>query len=323
MCALVDFLKSYADEGILDRGLGDWLPPKHGATESPIPPEGPSLTSTAYYHRMTAVVSDTATVLERPDEREKYADLAGSIEAAFNDSFYRRNRGYYATGETDEYRQTSNVFPLAFDLVPAGERKKVVNSLVRNVYDEHDRHLDTGILGTKHLLSVLTEHGYVDLAYDVATQRDYPSWGHWLENGASALYEEWELSSRSLDHHMYGTIDEWFYASLAGIGPAEPGFRTVEIAPYMPMDLDHVSATVETVRGPVGVEWEQTADGCVIEVQVPPTSDAIVRTPTQATPDWKALDNGADPDTLAVREPQGGRWSCVVGPGTWRFETDD
>ena len=79
---------------------------------------------------------------------------------------------------------------------------------------------------------MLTEHGAGDLAYRVATQRTYPSWGYWVDNGATSLWEMWDLGVRSRDHaFLGGTIDDWLFKDLAGLRPARPGFATAEIAP--------------------------------------------------------------------------------------------
>jgi alpha-L-rhamnosidase-like protein len=49
--------------------------------------------------------------------------------------------------------------------------------------------VNTGAIGTQLLLPVLTEHGLGDLAYKVATQSDYPSWGYWVAQGATSSWE--------------------------------------------------------------------------------------------------------------------------------------
>lgn len=315
MKALVDFLGEYAGSGdhadghILDIGLGDWVAPSHGEID-PFPPEGQGITGTTYYYAMADTVAATAEILGHETDREDYASLAADIPAALNEEFFDPEENVYATGETDEYRQTSNVLPLAFELVPDGHVDGVVENLVADVIGTHDGHLNTGIVGTKYLLPVLTEHDHVDVAYTVATKRDYPSWGHWIEDNATALYEMWDLDARTRDHHMFGSIDEWFYKHLAGVRPAGPGFEAVTVEPYVPEDLDSVQATVDTVRGEISVFWE---DGEVfsLEVEVPPATEATVRVPKQR-------DDLVTPDDAAVVDA-GDRWDCTVGTGTWSF----
>ncbi len=78
------------------------------------------------------------------------------------------------------------------------------------------------LLGTKAILNALSENGYADLAYTLAAQKTLPSWGWWIVNGATTLYENWPIDAKSdisLNHIMFGEIGAWFYKGLGGIKP--------------------------------------------------------------------------------------------------------
>ena len=319
MKGVTDWTGTFAEEYIVTEGLGDWLAPTHTDEQRGLPPEGPAITSTAFYYKMAATIAAAADVLDRPVDQKAYATLAADIKAAFNDTFLDPHTGIYATGEVATYRQTSNVFPLAFDLVPDEHVAAVVEQLVADVAETHDGHLNTGFHGTKYLLPVLTAYGHLDLAYEVATQTTYPSWGHWIDrHGATTIYEAWELSSRSRDHYAYGAIDEWFYKDLAGIRPASPGFAHVDINPHVPSDLDSVSATVDTVSGVISTGWS-TGDGFELDVSIPAGVTATVHVPGDADP---VLVDGVpvtDADALTNRDHSGDREVVDVGAGEWTF----
>lgn len=322
MRRLVEFYGSVAEDHVVDVGLGDWLPPGSGTTADTMkPPEGPAITSTAYYFRMAEIVSEAAGVLGHEDDVAEYAARSEKIGETFHDRFWDRDRGHYRTGEVEEYRQTSNVFPLAFGIVPDEKETRVLESLVGDVMETHDGHLNTGFHGTKYLLVTLAEHGEVDVAYAVASQDTYPSWGHWIvENDATALYESWELHSRSRDHPPYGSIDEFFYRSLCGIAPVEPGYSRVEVRPRIPEDLDSAAATVETVRGPVVSAWKSTAEGLRLDVDIPGNAVGEVYVP--ADENAVTVEGGHSPARGAERigSVEGGSvWA--VPSGEWRFET--
>jgi alpha-L-rhamnosidase len=252
--------------GIVEQGLGDWVTPNN--PDFPFPQEGTGITGTTHYYRMADLVARIAATLGRDDTAAAYRDLAADTRDACNEAYL--DGDVYRTGEVDEYRQTSNVLPLAFDLVPDSRVEAVRDRLVHDVRETHDRHLNTGALGTRYLLGVLTDCGHADLAYDVATQTTYPSWGHWIvEQDATALYEGWELDVRSRDHHFLGSAVDWYYRHLAGIAPAEPGFETVRIAPATPAALPWAGATVETPNGPVTTRWDRVADGIELDVALP------------------------------------------------------
>ena len=321
MTALLSFLDEYATNDVLDVGLGDWLAPGEGQIRSR-PPEGPAITSTAYYYRMYEVVSRIAEILERPDDASRFAEHATEIRSSFNDRFFDPNAYVYTTSTVDEYRQTSNVFPLAFGMVPEHRRRVVVANLVSDVMETQGGHLNTGILGTKYLLGTLTENGFGNVAYTLASQETYPSWGYWVRNGATALYEAWELDSRTRDHHMFGTIDEWFYKYLAGVRPESPGFATVTIEPFVPTDLDRVSATVETVRGSVSVSWDQSGEAFSLDVTVPAGSNGVIHVPKFGdTIRVDSQDTVACEDIRLVSRNKN-NWRYHVEPGSWSFVVD-
>jgi alpha-L-rhamnosidase len=260
--------------------LGDWVSPGENEVH---------ILATAFYYRELDILAKTARVLGHDDEAATFDERKQVVGDAFNEEFFDSQAGYYRTGDVDGFVQTSNILPLAFGMVPDDRVETVVDSLVEDVMEEHDGHLYTGLWGTKHILPVLTEYGHHDVAYTVATQTTYPSWGHWIENGMTALLESWELDTRSRDHHFLGAIDGWFYQYLAGIRePAEPAFEHVVIAPEPVDDLEHAGATTETVRGTIASQWERTEtvgdaptlDGLEQSVSIPANTTATVRIPT-------------------------------------------
>jgi|GEM_PF-381547 len=321
MKAYVRYLQRKADSHIIRDGLGDWVAPGGGA----VPPEGPGIVSTAYFYRDAEVLADIAAVLGHDDEATEFSQLATDIETAFNDEFFDPTADVYSTGNVSEYRQTSNVFPLAYDLVPGDHEDAVAANLAENVMEVHDGHLDTGAHGTKYLLPVLTEHGYHDVAYTVATQRTYPSWGHWVENDMTALLERWTLNARSRDHHFLGSIDEWFYKYLAGIrAPDEPGFDRFTVKPHPPEDLDEVTATTETVKGTIESHWLQNDDGTFThDLSIPVNASADVHVPAEYR--WAVIVDGELAVTHDVTAFQGmdeGYAVFEMGSGDWSIESD-
>jgi alpha-L-rhamnosidase len=323
MKRLVEYLGRHTEDGVLRKGLGDWVPPGAGNVfEEMKPPEGPSITSTAYYYRASEVVADTARVLGKDDQAAAFDQRCETINEAFEDAFYDPERGIYSTGEVDGYRQTSNVLPVAMGLVPPERASDVVSSIVADI-DRRDGHLNTGILGTKYLLPTLTAHGHVDTAYRVATKRTHPSWGNWIEAGATSLYEAWELTSRSRNHRMYATIEDWFYRWLGGIRPAQPGFERVHIEPHHPTELDSVSAAVETVRGTVSCDWTATESGYQHELRIPPNTTADVHLPKPVESVSRAdADSETTEYSVSDSNDVEGRHRLRLEPGHWTLSSE-
>ncbi len=276
----LDYLKSVSEDYIVKDGLGDWLEPT-GEEESREgkPPEEAYLTSTAYFYQNTKTLAEIADILGLEEDKQQYIELMDIIYEKFNKTFYDDEKNIYESNPEYDYRQTSNVIPLAFDLVPEQCKEIVLENLVDNIENKHNGHLDTGILGTKYILNVLTENGYIETAYTIADQKTYPSWGHWIENGATSLYEAWEVDARSRNHHMYGSIDDWFYKSLAGIKPLTPGFEKIKIKPYLPEKLDSVKAETDTIKGKILAEWNKNDNYFELKIVIP--TEAEVNIPLQ------------------------------------------
>jgi alpha-L-rhamnosidase len=247
------FLQRRFPAGVVTVGLGDWNPPGFNGA----PPEHPGIAATAYYFRFLTLMAGFLRRFGADDEAAGYAARARLVHGAFNAAFRRDDGCYAAPEDADQYRETSNVLALAFGLVPAPAREPLLARVAERVR-ERGLHLDTGIVGTRFLLPVLTRGGRADLAFGIARNQTYPGWLYWLNNGATTLYENWELEHRSHNHAMFGTIDEWFYRDVAGISPGADGWGTVSVSPHFPSDARfRCAASLDTLAGPVRAEWEK------------------------------------------------------------------
>jgi len=271
----LDYLGSIADGHIVDSGLGDWLPP--GGE----PSEGPSISSTAWYYRITDILENCAAVVEDDAQRECCRSLKAEIRKAFNERFLNPAGDAYECGRETEYRQTSAIQPLAFGLVPEEHHAALFGRLKTEICKGGKPELNTGILGTRYLLDVLADNGETDLAYEIVTSEEYPSWGYWFANDRISLGEAWELTSRSWSHHMFGSIDAWFYQYLAGVRSTAPGFREISIVPHIPAKLETATATIGTPAGDVHSSWKREEDGSYrFELVIPEGGKATFSLPS-------------------------------------------
>ena len=226
-----------------------------------------------------------AEVLGKEDEAKAYSDLAQEIKQAFNRTFLEEEE--YAASRTSLVdkipSQTSNTLPLALDIVPKEKKAKVLERLLHNIVSDQDLHLDTGILGTRYILDVLTENGYEEIAYKLATQRTYPGWGYMIEEGASTLWERWEKISgggmNSHNHIMLGSVDAWFYRTIAGVRCLEPGWKKIAIKPPLFEGLNFAAARLKTIRGEIRLSWQRLENSFELIAQVPVGSEAEVFLP--------------------------------------------
>lgn len=266
----VNHIDEISPNGLTTWGLGDWVPVK---SVSPV-----ELTSTCYYYADVVILSKAARILGNQADYEKYRTLSEKIKTAFNNKYLNRVTGIYADGT-----QTELSAPLYWGLVPQDVKNKVAANLAKRVAVDQF-HLDVGLLGQKAILNALSENGYADAAFQIASQKTYPSWGWWMENGATTLYENWKIDAKSdisLNHIMFGEIGAWLYKGLGGFEPDEamPGFKNVILEPHFVNGLDQFEASHDGPYGKITSSWKRNGKMITYTVIIPANSTATVVLP--------------------------------------------
>jgi alpha-L-rhamnosidase len=214
----------------------------------------------------------------------------------------------------------ANAFPLYLGLVPNDRKNQVLENLIYNIAETNDTHLTTGVLGTKYLIDALSMYGRSDVAWALATQTTYPSWAEMMKR-FNTMCEFWTLK-QSHNHVMMGSIDAWFYNSLAGIQLSEetPAYKHFIVKPFFAPGLDSISASVNTLRGEVSSKWRKTNTGYTMEVSVPFNCSATVFIPkkgiTEVSESGESLE---DSENVKVIETDGGYNIVSVPSGLYRF----
>lgn len=323
-----DGMKGYVDlengrtvNGIVaNPRLGDWVSPEASPAGGNAP-EDTRVSATAYLYTMQIAMQKTAEFLGHDADAAQFAEDAAATKVAFNATFYDAAKGYYRGNGDSGYRQTHNVLALAFGLAPdEATSKKVAASIVDDIKAKGN-HLNTGVLGTKYLLPVLTAYGYSDVAYGLAVQTTYPSWGYMVENGGTTMWEHWSLDARSRGHYFLGTVDDWFYHSVAGIQSSDTtGYRDITIAPAVTKQLDWARGSVESPFGTVSTDWSSVGGQLRLDVKIPVGSTATVRVP--AANAWAVSESGVaveDADGVTKVTADGGDILVSIGSGQYSF----
>lgn len=307
----VNFLSTKADSNhIVSWGLGDWCPAK---TVTPA-----EITSTAYYYTGARILGQIAGVLGKQEDAEKYAKLAKDIHKSFNLKFYKEN-GIYGNGS-----QTALACAIYQGL--AGDHlSETLNSLVALV-EANDNHLDCGILGTKYLINALLDNGRGDVAYRIINQRTFPSWGYWVEQGATTLWERWD-GENSRNHPMFGDVGAWFYRALGGIRYNEnaPGFKEVTLKPIFPKDIDWAEVTHESRYGQIESSWKRVGKRIQWRLVIPANTTATAFLPIgEASKLWEngKLVSSKDPNIL-VQSRSGNEKVVALKSGAYTISFEE
>ena len=278
------------------KNLGDWLPPR----ELP----RAELVHTYFLWQCADIVVRTAHSLG--EDASEFIAIREAAAKAFHDNLYDP-----ATGSYGKYG--SNVLALKIG-VPADRKAAVVKALRDNIAEVND-HLDTGIVATRFLFEVLCDNGLKDLAYKIINQRDFPSFGWWIEQGATVTWENWN-GRDSRNHPMFGGGIGWFYRDLAGLRAIDAGFRSFDVRPVVPEGLEWVDYTHDTTYGQIAIRWEHRDGRFKLVCDVPVGTTATLWLPFEgAAPAIKASEN------IIPKGQREGYALYKVRSGHYEFET--
>ncbi|MEU8087083.1 family 78 glycoside hydrolase catalytic domain [Micromonospora sp. NPDC049101] len=233
--------------------------------------------ATAYLARSAHLLSRAAGVLGRDADAATYADLAHAVRAAWRAAFVRPDGRIGADGQDDYVRA------LGFDLLTGEQRPAAIARLAALVEGAGTR-VTTGLLSTPMILPVLADGGRADLAYALLMRTASPSWLAQVERGATTVWETWDgyddkgRGLLSHNHYTHGVVAGFLTEYVAGLTPAEPGYRVIDVRPVPGGGLTHASATVRTPYGPASSAWRVDGGTCTLTVTVPAGTSARIHT---------------------------------------------
>ncbi|WP_433379182.1 family 78 glycoside hydrolase catalytic domain [Actinoplanes sp. CA-142083] len=290
MARYVDYLRSTAGADLIrnQATYGDWLNVDDGTPND--------VSSTAFFGWSARLVARMAAATGRTAEAASYGTLADQIAAAFTGRFVA------ADGTVGNNSQTGYVLALAFGLVPSARQQAVADKLAAKV-DARGGHLSVGFMGVENLLPVLADHGHADTAYRILQQPGYPGWGYMSSRGATTIWERWDgirtdgtlqdPGMNSFNHYGLGSVGDWLYRGVGGLGPATPGYQRLLIEPKAGGSLTSASASLQTAYGPASSSWSRSGATLTLRVVVPPNTTATVRLAGSVSAPAEAVPQGA------------------------------
>lgn len=328
MAKWIEHMTGYIEDGIITRdNYGDWcVPPEDPElihSNDPARKTAPGILATSYFHHCLKLMAQYAEILDKPEDARRYTALAEELRIALNERFYDEQKGYYDNGS-----QTSCVLPLAFDMVPEGERQRVFAHLVHKITEETEGHIGTGLVGGQWLNRTLTDGGRPDLVYGFATHTTYPSWGYMVEQDATTIWELWngDTANPAMNSHnhvmLVGDLVIWLYEDLAGIksDPALPGFKHIIMKPHPVGDLNFVRASHRSPYGLISSHWQRDGERFDWQITVPANTTATVSVPATGMEAVTESGNAAvEAEGIAAVGFGQGRAVFEVQSGSYRF----
>jgi alpha-L-rhamnosidase len=268
---------------------GDWVAPPE--TRDAVHPPAPDdttdkkLIANAFLAKHLSLMAWSARRLGKSADATRWQQEFEKFRPIFQQKFWNAGRAAFGNGT-----QTSYAITHAFDLVPPLSKPAFTQSFLRRIREKDRSHIGTGVIGTQWIHHSLDDLGQSDMAFTMATQRDYPSWGYMIDNDATTIWELWngdtaEPSMNSGNHiAMIGDSISWCFERLAGIqsDPDAPGYRHIILAPTLPSELTEVNASHHTPQGFVRSHWKNQPGQFQWNVEIPANTEATLYFPPHA-----------------------------------------
>ena len=286
MCAWVDRVAEIAGERRLwDQGFqfGDWLDPA-------APPESPGaarashpLVATTYFARSAELLGCAAGVLGRVEKESHYLSLAREIRETFAREYVT------PAGRLVNDVQTAYALAIEFGLLLNEEQRRHAAERLRELVQQDGYRIGTGFVGTPLICDALCHTGNYAAAYRLLLQQECPSWLYPVTMGATTIWERWDSmlpdgsvnpgEMTSFNHYALGAVADWLHRTVAGLAPAEPGYRKILIQPRPGGGIRYASARHMTPYGLAECKWSIESQTIRVSIMVPPNTTASVSLP--------------------------------------------
>lgn len=274
----------------------------------------------AFHCRALTLMADIAEALGKTDDAAHFRQAAKRSLASLNSKLVDPQSGLYVDGEgTTHSSLHANMFPLAFGLVPANRRPNVLD-FVRS------RGMACSVYGAQFLMDALFDHGCGADAVRLMTAPGDRSWRHMVEDtGTTISLEAWDTRYKPNQdwNHAWGAAPaNLLPRMILGVEPLKPGYAQALIWPRCAGKsaagvLSWARGKVPTPKGPISVDWLQSAAGFQMTIELPPQTSALVRLPSdwgeRVLADEKAVDGQRDGNYIEVELSTSGKHVVAVG----------
>ncbi len=275
MCGYLGHLEKAARNGVLKdyAHMGEW-----GQLNENTPAV---LVATCAFYLQADTVSKVADILGEKEKKEQYLELAKNIQTGF----YAEKECYQPDKETYGNDSQASYGCVLFSGIIKPEKKEAALIKLLEAVKREEDHLTSGEVGLKQVFHALASAGRNDVVYRMVMNPTEPSYRHHVDQGLTTLPEFWNYTQlwnglgRSRNHAMMGHVKEWIFRYVLGIKPLEPGYRKVEIKPYIQENIRTIKGSVFTVRGKVEMTCNEQKDGIEMKAVIPVGSRADIYIP--------------------------------------------
>lgn len=315
----------YQKNGLIEKDrYGDWcVPPEREElihSEDPARITDGTLISTAYYFYICQMMSTYAKAQNLHEDAKWFEHEAQISKDAFNKKFLTIKKGtttvpghilYPDSTFYGNNTVTANLLPYYFGMIDDEYvKQEVEKQIVKAIISQNLGTVTCGVIGIGWLMHALTDMGRSDVAWLLATNKKYPSWGYMAEHGATTIWELWNGDTASPkmnsgNHVMLlGDLLSWIYEDVAGIQSSENGFKHITMKPDFTVDeIDDIDASYQSIYGQIVSRWKKAKGKLHWHVEIPANTSATIHLPNNII---KEIGSGKYDfeETLPQRGPQ-------------------
>ncbi len=247
--------------GLLEGQAGDWL--FIDWTDGPMDKKGEVSFEQLLYCRSLETMALCADLMDRPADRQKYADMALNVKTILMKEFWDKGKSAFVhnkvNGVSDgTVTRYTNMFAIFFNYLTEKQKDGVKDKVILN---NNIMKISTPYMRFYELEAMCTmgETNYV-----MQEMRNY--WGGMLQEGATTFWEKYNPAQKGVEHlamynrpyskslcHAWGASPIYLLGKYyLGVKPTAAGYATFEIRPELG-DLKWIEGSVPTPKGSIKV----------------------------------------------------------------------
>ncbi len=231
----------------------------------------------AFHYHTLILMSKIAEALNKKNEAALFTSRALKVKNAFNHYLFDTTNEIYVDGIGSTHASLhSNMFALAFDLVPDSKKEKVIEHI-------KSKGMACSVYGANYLLEALFDAGEAEYAQSLLTSTSDRSWYNMIRKGSTMTTEAWDnkyKSNNGWSHAWSSSPVHILPRKLMGIEPLAPGFKSIQIKPAI-SSLEWASVKLPTIRGEIRAKYTRAADHFNLFISIPGNTSAKVLLPAK------------------------------------------
>jgi alpha-L-rhamnosidase len=259
-------------------------------------------------------MTQTAKLIGKPDDSERFRELYEERKAFFNKQFVNADHktlgligggGFGGPAKAPELKLADTQTSYAVGLALGAFNNENIPYMVKNLQETVEREnkddngklvskysLMTGFIGTAWISKALSDNGNYEQAYKLLQNNQYPSWLYSIDQGASTIWERLNgytvengfggnNSMNSFNHYSFGAVGQWLMAYSLGIQRGEPGFKNFILQPEPDPTGEMIWAKgyYDSMYGRISSSWKMDKGVFIYEASVPANTTATLFLP--------------------------------------------